>query len=131
MGNIGSKEKQKAGNYFKGLMKKAQEAINLVIGNSEVYSEEDTAGDLRFDPAVMMKINVTFDKEFLPKEKVVKLNVRGNRFFYDIKRNIREINGLWWSKQVWFPRLPIVFGTEILMKSRTFEMNPTARACGL
>ena len=95
MGNMSSKEKQKAGNYFKGLMKKAQEAINLVIGNSEVYSEEDTGGDLRFDPAVMMKINVTFDKEFLPKEKVVKLNVRGNRFFYDIKRNIREINGLY------------------------------------
>lgn len=95
MGNMDSKEKQKAGNYFKGLMKKAQEAINLVIGNSEVYSEEDTGGDLRFDPAVMMKINVTFDKEFLPKEKVVKLNVRGNRFFYDIKRNIREINGLY------------------------------------
>lgn len=92
---MGSKEKQKAGNYFKGLMKKAQEAINLVIGNSEVFSEEDTGGDLRFDPAVMMKINVTFDKEFLPKEKVVKLNVRGNRFFYDIKRNIREINGLY------------------------------------
>lgn len=95
MVNMGSKEKQKAGNYFKGLMKKAQEAINLVIGNSEVYSEEDTGGDLRFDPAVMMKINVTFDKEFLPKERVVKLNVRGNRFFYDIKRNIREINGLY------------------------------------
>jgi hypothetical protein len=95
MGNMDSKEKQKAGNYFKGLMKKAQEAINLVIGNSEVYSEEDTAGDLGFDPAVMMKINVTFDKEFLPKEKVVKLNVRGNRFFYDIKRNIREVNGLY------------------------------------
>jgi len=95
MGNMDSKEKQKAGNYFKGLMKKAQEAINLVIGNSEVYSEEDTAGDLGFDPAVMMKINVTFDKEFLPKEKVVKLNVRGNRFFYDINRNIREINGLY------------------------------------
>ncbi len=95
MGTMSSKEKQKAGNYFKGLMKKAQEAINLVIGNSEVYSEEDTGGDLRFDPAVMMKINVTFDKEFLPKEKVVKLNVRGNRFFYDIKRNIREINCLY------------------------------------
>jgi hypothetical protein len=95
MGNLGSEEKQKAGNYFKGLMKKAQEAINLVIGNSEVFSEEDTGGDLRFNPAVMMKINVTFDKEFLPKEKVVKLNVRGNRFFYDIKRNIREINGLY------------------------------------
>ncbi|MGD2091598.1 MAG: hypothetical protein PVH61_35825 [Candidatus Aminicenantes bacterium] len=95
MGNTGSKEKQKAGKYFKGLMKKAQEAINLVIGNSEVYSEEDSGGDLRFDPAVMMKINVTFDKEFLPKERVVKLNARGNRFFYDIKRNIREINSLY------------------------------------
>ncbi|UCH92376.1 MAG: hypothetical protein JSV88_19050 [Candidatus Aminicenantes bacterium] len=95
MGSIDSKEKQKAGNYFKGLMKKAQEAINLVIGNSEVYSEEDTGGDLEFSPAMMMKINVTFDKEFLPKEKVVKLNVRGNRFFYDIKRNIREVNGLY------------------------------------
>jgi len=92
---MGSAQNKKAGNYFKGLMRKAQDAINLVIGNSEVYSEEDTGGDLRFDPAIMLKINVTFDKDFLPKEKVVKLNVRGNRFFYDIKRNLREINGLY------------------------------------
>jgi hypothetical protein len=82
-------------NYFKGLIKKAQGAINLVIGNSDVYSDEDKGGELRFDPAIMMKINVTFDKDFLPKEKVVKLNVRGSRFFYDIKRNVREITGIY------------------------------------
>ncbi len=85
----------KAKNYFKVLLKKAQEAINIIVGNSEVYSEEDTEGDLKFDPSLMMKINVTFDKKFLPKEKVVKLNVRGHRFFQEIKRNIREINGLY------------------------------------
>ena len=89
---MGSAQNRKARNYFKGLMKKAQDAINLVIGNSEVYSEEDKGGDLRFDPSVMLKINVTFDKDFLPKEKVVKLNLRGNRFFHDITRDIREIN---------------------------------------
>jgi len=91
---MGDEQDQKAKNYFKGLMQKAQGAINLVIGNPEVYSMEDAGGDLEFDPAFMMKINVTFDKDFLPKEKVVKLNARGNRFFNDLKRNIREINGV-------------------------------------
>lgn len=85
----------KAKNYLKGVMKKAQNAVKLVIGNSEVYSEEDSGGDLKFNPAIMMKINVTFDKEFLPKEKVVKLNVRGSRFFSDIKRNLRVINAIY------------------------------------
>jgi hypothetical protein len=88
-------ESQPSKNYFKGLMKKAKNAVDLVIGNSEVYSAEDSGGDLKFDPAAMMKINVTFDKEFLPKEKVVKLNVRGNRFFTEHKRNLRVINGLY------------------------------------
>lgn len=92
---MNSEKSQKAKNVFKGLMKKAKEGINLVIGNSEVYSEEDPGGDLGFDPAIMMKINVTFDKEFLPKEKVVKLNVRGSRFFYELKRDIREINSIY------------------------------------
>jgi len=85
----------RAGQYLKGLMKKAQEVIKLVIGNSEVYAEEDTGGDLKFDPEIMMKIEVSFDKHFLPKEKVVKLNVRGSQFFHDIRRNIREINGIY------------------------------------
>ncbi len=88
-------ESQQSKNYFKRLMKKAKNAVNLVIGNSEVYSAEDSGGDLKFEPAIMMKINVTFDKEFLPKEKVVKLNVRGNRFFYEHKRDLRVINGVY------------------------------------
>jgi hypothetical protein len=88
-------ESQQSKNYFKRLVKKAKNAVNLVIGNSEVYSTEDSGGDLRFDPTMMMKINVTFDKEFLPKEKVVKLNVRGNRFFYEHKRDLRIINGVY------------------------------------
>lgn len=88
------KNSPKSANHLKGFMKKAQEAIKVVIGNSEVYSQEDAGGDLKFNPSIMMKINVTFDKEFLPKEKVVKLNVRGKHFFNDLKRNIREINSI-------------------------------------
>ncbi|MCP5105023.1 MAG: hypothetical protein GY950_16670 [bacterium] len=57
--------------------------------------DEDTGGDLSFDPRVMIKINVTFDKDFLPREKVLKLNLRGARFFNEIKRDIREINGVY------------------------------------
>jgi hypothetical protein len=95
MGNTDSETNPRARRYLKGLMKKAQEAFHLVIGNSEVYAEEDSGGDLDFDPTVMMKINVTFDKEFLPKEKVVKLNIRGNQFFHHLKRNIREINAIY------------------------------------
>jgi hypothetical protein len=88
-------ESQQSKNYFKRLMKKAKNAVKLVIGNSEVYSTEDSGGDLRFEPSIMMKINVTFDKEFLPKEKVVKINVRGNRFFYEHKRDLRVINSIY------------------------------------
>ena len=91
---MSSRTERKSGSALKGLMKKAQEAIKLVIGNSEVYAEEDAGGDLRFDPGIMMKIDVSFDKYYLPKEKVVKLNVRGNRFFHELKRDIREINGI-------------------------------------
>jgi hypothetical protein len=90
-----SEANPKARQYLKGILKKAKEAFNLVIGNSEALLEEDNGGDLEFDPAVMMKINVTLDKEFLPKEKVVKLNVRGNQFFRNIKRNIREVNSIY------------------------------------
>ena len=88
-------EGQQSKNYFKRLMKKAKSAVNLVIGHSEVYSTEDSGGDLKFDPAIMMRIKVTFDKEFLPKEKVVKLNVRGNRFFNEHKRDLRVINSVY------------------------------------
>ena len=88
-------ESQQSKNYFRRLMKKAKNAVKLVIGNSEVYSTEDSGGDLRFEPGIMMKINVTFDKEFLPKEKVVKINVRGNRFFYEHKRDLRVINDVY------------------------------------
>lgn len=89
-------EKTKQGkNYLKTLMKKAKKAVDLVVGNAEDYSEEDAGGDLRFDPRIMIKINVTFDKDFLPREKVLKLNLRGSRFFNEIKRDIREINGVY------------------------------------
>ncbi|MCP4216220.1 MAG: hypothetical protein GY765_16350 [bacterium] len=93
-------KKQKNKKYLKKLMKKAQDAINLVIGSTDTSSDEDAGGDLVFDASTMMKINVTFDKEFLPKEKAVKLNLRGSRFFNEIKRNIREINSIY----IVFPR---------------------------
>jgi hypothetical protein len=80
--------------YLKVLVKKARRAVNLVLGNAEDYTEEDTGGDLRFDPRIMMKLNVTFDKDFLPREKVLKLNLRGVRFFSEIKKDIREINSV-------------------------------------
>lgn len=80
--------------YLKTLMKKAKKAVDLMLGNPEDYAEENTEGDLRFDSSIMMKINVTFDKNFLPQEKVLKLNLRGSRFFSEIKRDIREINGV-------------------------------------
>jgi hypothetical protein len=89
----GDKKQDKS--YLKILMKKAKKAVNLVIGNAEDYTEEDAGGDLRFDPGIMMKINVTFDKDFLPREKVLKLNLRGARFFSEIKKDIREINGVY------------------------------------
>jgi hypothetical protein len=92
---MSSDDNQKAKNYFKELMKKAKGAVNVVVGAPEAYSEEDAGGQLRFDPARMMKINVTFDKEFLPKEKVVKLNVRGKRFFNELKRDLRVINSIY------------------------------------
>jgi len=56
---------------LKTLMKKAKKAVDLVVGNAEDYEEEDAGGDLRFDPRIMIKINVTFDKDFLPREKVL------------------------------------------------------------
>lgn len=87
--------------YLKSLMKKAKNAVDLVLGNPEDYAEEDTKGDLRFDSSIMMKINVTFDKNFLPQEKVLKLNLRGSRFFSEMKREIREINGLF----IVYPRI--------------------------
>jgi hypothetical protein len=91
-----NEEKTKEGkNYLKTLMKKAKKAVDLVVGNAEDYREEDTGGDLRFDPRIMIKICVTFDKDFLPREKVLKLNLRGYRFFNEIKRDIREINGVY------------------------------------
>lgn len=89
----GNKKQDKS--YLKTLMKKAKKAVNLVMGNAEDYTEEDAGGDLRFDPGIMMKINVTFDKNFLPREKVLKLNLRGARFFSEIKKDIREINGVY------------------------------------
>ncbi|NIM16183.1 MAG: hypothetical protein GTO45_29615 [Candidatus Aminicenantes bacterium] len=89
----GNKKQDKS--YLKILMKKAKKAVNLVMGNAEDYTEEDAGGDLRFDPGIMMKINVTFDKNFLPREKVLKLNLRGARFFSEIKKDIREINGVY------------------------------------
>lgn len=89
-------EKTKQGkNVLKTLMKKAKKAVDLVVGNAEDYEEEDAGGDLRFDPRIMIKINVTFDKDFLPREKVLKLNLRGARFFNEIKRDVREINGVY------------------------------------
>ncbi|MDQ1351090.1 MAG: hypothetical protein QG657_1392, partial [Acidobacteriota bacterium] len=87
--------------YLKSLMKKAKKAVDLVLGNPEDYAEEHTEGDLRFDSSIMMKINVTFDKNFLPQEKVLKLNLRGSRFFSEIKREIREINGVF----IVYPRI--------------------------
>jgi hypothetical protein len=92
---MGGETKKKAKiPFMKGMVKKAQGAMKLIVGNSDVYENEDPGGQLRFDPNTMMKINVTFDKEFLPKERVVKLNVRGSSFFRNLKRNIREINGI-------------------------------------
>lgn len=89
-------EKTKQGkSVLKTLMKKAKKAVDLVVGNAEDYEEEDAGGDLRFDPRIMIKINVTFDKDFLPREKVLKLNLRGARFFNEIKRDVREINGVY------------------------------------
>lgn len=89
-------EKTKQGkSVLKTLMKKAKKAVDLVVGNAEDYVEEDAGGDLRFDPRIMIKINVTFDKDFLPREKVLKLNLRGARFFNEIKRDVREINGVY------------------------------------
>jgi hypothetical protein len=87
--------------YLKSLMKKAKKAVDLVLGNPEDYAEEDTKGDLHFDSSIMMKINVTFDKNFLPQEKVLKLNLRGSRFFSEMKREIREINGVF----IVYPRI--------------------------
>lgn len=81
-------------NNLKSLMKKAKKAVNLVLGNPEDYLEEDIGGDLHFDSSIMMKLNVTFDDNFLPQEKVLKLNLRGSYFFSEIKRDIREINGI-------------------------------------
>ena len=81
--------------HLKSLMKNAKKAVNLVLGNSEDYLEEDIGGDLHFDSSIMMKINVTFDDNFLPQEKVLKLNLRGSHFFSEIKRDIREINGIY------------------------------------
>ncbi|MCU0285826.1 MAG: hypothetical protein MUF15_05455 [Acidobacteria bacterium] len=80
--------------YLKKLMKKTKKAVNLVLGNPEDYLEENIGGDLRFDSSIMMKINITFDENFLPHEKVLKLNLRGSHFFSEIKRDIREINGI-------------------------------------
>lgn len=79
-------------NYLKSIMQKAKKAVDLMIGNAEDYTREDSGGDLKFDPRCMMKIDVTFDKNFLPKEKVVKLNLRGSRFFNEIKADLRELN---------------------------------------
>ncbi|HLP47018.1 MAG TPA: hypothetical protein VK469_13785, partial [Candidatus Kapabacteria bacterium] len=80
--------------YLKKMMKKAKKAVNLAFGNPGDYLEEDMGGDLHFDSSIMMKINVTFDDNFLPQEKVLKLNLRGSHFFSEIKRDIREINGI-------------------------------------
>jgi hypothetical protein len=89
---MAEKQSEKNKNYLKLLMNKAKGAINLMVGDSEAYAEEDSGGDLRFDPAIMLKTDVTFDKDFSPKEKVLKLNIRGTHFFNEIKRDIREIN---------------------------------------
>jgi len=81
-------------NYLKLLMQKAKKAVDLMIGNAEDYSREDADGDLHFDPRIMMKITVTFDKDFLPAEKIVKLNLRGARFFNETKTELREIHSI-------------------------------------
>jgi hypothetical protein len=92
MGNESGKETK---HFLKRLIRKIVIFIKLIISKDKIFSDEDAGGDLRFDPSNMMKIKVTFDNEFLTKEKGVKLNVRGNRFFNEHKRDLRVINSVY------------------------------------
>jgi len=86
---------QKEKNYFATLIKKAEKTINLAVGNTEILSTEDRGGALRFDPSGMLRLDIIMDKDFLPHEKVVKLNMRGPRFFKNLKQNIHTINSVY------------------------------------
>ncbi|MGE5340823.1 MAG: hypothetical protein ACM3SY_05000 [Candidatus Omnitrophota bacterium] len=91
------KEKEKSNqtkNYLQRLMQQTKKVVDLVVGNADDYTDEDSGGDLPFDPRLMMKLRVSFDKDHLPQEKAVKFNLRGTRFFNEIKFNLREINCL-------------------------------------